>query len=218
MPPPLYPPGKTPYALYRRLGGPQGRSGRVRKISPPTGIRTQDRPARSESLYRLRYRGPFCLEGGSVYQTCKSPVEYTQMLLAKQIIRDRYIIREPSSKIHKFSSDLRSHLKILGARRVTQRSPVLRNHRSGLTSQPQSCGAFSSVHVHWRTFLYVREKKSNKHAENICGPPYKILFPVRPCTRAFYTPGHVNSINGTYPPTRQDSVTTQNGAIRIAAA
>ena len=31
-------PGKTRYPLYRRLGRPQGRSGRVRKISPPTGI------------------------------------------------------------------------------------------------------------------------------------------------------------------------------------
>jgi hypothetical protein len=42
----------------KRLGGPQGRSGRVRKISPPTGIRSPDRPTRGESLYRLRYRGP----------------------------------------------------------------------------------------------------------------------------------------------------------------
>jgi hypothetical protein len=32
------PPGKTRYPLYRRLGGPQGRSGRVRKISPPPGL------------------------------------------------------------------------------------------------------------------------------------------------------------------------------------
>jgi hypothetical protein len=32
-------PGKeTRYPLYRRLGGPQGQSGRVRKILPPTGI------------------------------------------------------------------------------------------------------------------------------------------------------------------------------------
>jgi rRNA maturation protein Nop10 len=32
-------PGKeTRYALYRRLGGPQGRSGRVRKISTPPGF------------------------------------------------------------------------------------------------------------------------------------------------------------------------------------
>ena len=32
-------PGKeTWYPLYRRLGGPQGRSGRVQKISPPPGF------------------------------------------------------------------------------------------------------------------------------------------------------------------------------------
>ena len=50
-------PGKTRYPLHRRLGGPQGQSERVRKISPPTGIRSRDRPARSESLYRLSYPG-----------------------------------------------------------------------------------------------------------------------------------------------------------------
>ena len=32
------PPGKTPYPLYRRLGGPQGLSRRVRKISPSQGF------------------------------------------------------------------------------------------------------------------------------------------------------------------------------------
>jgi hypothetical protein len=36
--PAALPPGKTRYPLYRRLGGPQGRSGRVRKISLPPGI------------------------------------------------------------------------------------------------------------------------------------------------------------------------------------
>ena len=49
------PQGKTRYPLYRRLGGPQGRSAQVRKNSPPTGIRFQDRPAHSHSLYRLLY-------------------------------------------------------------------------------------------------------------------------------------------------------------------
>jgi hypothetical protein len=39
--------GTTPYPPYRRLGGPHGRCGRVRKISPPTGIRSPDRPART---------------------------------------------------------------------------------------------------------------------------------------------------------------------------
>jgi hypothetical protein len=43
--------------LCRRLGGPQGRSGRVRKISPPTGIRSPDHTVRSKSLYRLRLPG-----------------------------------------------------------------------------------------------------------------------------------------------------------------
>jgi len=32
------PPGKTRYPLYRRMGGPQDRSGKVRKISPPPGF------------------------------------------------------------------------------------------------------------------------------------------------------------------------------------
>jgi len=31
-------PRKTQYPLFRRLGGPQGRSGRLRKISPPPGF------------------------------------------------------------------------------------------------------------------------------------------------------------------------------------
>jgi len=51
-------PGKTRYPFYMRLVGSQGRSGRVRKISPSAGIRSPDHPARSESLYRLRYPGP----------------------------------------------------------------------------------------------------------------------------------------------------------------
>jgi hypothetical protein len=37
--PAALPPGKeTQYPLYKRLGGPQGRVGRLRKISPPLGI------------------------------------------------------------------------------------------------------------------------------------------------------------------------------------
>jgi hypothetical protein len=36
--PAALPPRKTRYPLYRRLGGPQGRSGRVTKISPLPGL------------------------------------------------------------------------------------------------------------------------------------------------------------------------------------
>jgi len=49
------PPGKTRYPLYRRLGGPQGRSGLGGK-SRPHRDSIPDRPARSQSLYRLSYR------------------------------------------------------------------------------------------------------------------------------------------------------------------
>ena len=34
----ILPPGKTRYPFYRRMGGPQGRSGQVRKISSPPGV------------------------------------------------------------------------------------------------------------------------------------------------------------------------------------
>jgi hypothetical protein len=37
-PRPLFTPGKTPYPLYRRVGGPQGRSGQVQKILPSPGF------------------------------------------------------------------------------------------------------------------------------------------------------------------------------------
>jgi hypothetical protein len=36
--PAALPPGNTRHLLYRRLGGPQGLSGRVRNISPPPGF------------------------------------------------------------------------------------------------------------------------------------------------------------------------------------
>jgi len=49
--------------LYRGLGGPQDRSGRVRKILPPTDIRYPDRPSRNESLYRLSCPGSKVFEG-----------------------------------------------------------------------------------------------------------------------------------------------------------
>ena len=51
-------PGRTQHPLYGRLGGSQGWSGLLREIYSPTGIRSLDRPVRSESLYRLSYPDP----------------------------------------------------------------------------------------------------------------------------------------------------------------
>jgi hypothetical protein len=61
--PAALPQGKSPcYSLYRRLGGPESRSGRggeEESSQSPPGIEHQnpDRPARSPALHRLNYHG-----------------------------------------------------------------------------------------------------------------------------------------------------------------
>jgi hypothetical protein len=52
------PPRKTRYPLYMRLGRPTGSVWTGAESFVPTGIRSRDRPARSESLYRLSYPVP----------------------------------------------------------------------------------------------------------------------------------------------------------------
>ena len=51
------PPGKTRYPLYRRLGGPQGRSGRAENLVP-AGIRSPDRPVSSSVAIPTELPGP----------------------------------------------------------------------------------------------------------------------------------------------------------------
>ena len=50
------PPGKTRYPLYKRLGGPKGRSGQAWKISPPPGfdLRTAQTVASRYTDYATR--------------------------------------------------------------------------------------------------------------------------------------------------------------------
>ena len=63
------PPGKTRYAFYRRLGGPQGWSVRAENLVR-TGIRSRTVQPVAQSLYRLSYPAhtfliylaQFCLE------------------------------------------------------------------------------------------------------------------------------------------------------------
>ena len=51
-------PGKTRYSFYRRLGGPQGRSGRAENLVS-TGIRSRTVQSVTQSLYRLSYPARF---------------------------------------------------------------------------------------------------------------------------------------------------------------
>ena len=52
----VLPPRKTRYQLYRRLDGPPGPVWTGAENLAVTGIRSPDRPASSEPLYRLSYR------------------------------------------------------------------------------------------------------------------------------------------------------------------
>jgi hypothetical protein len=56
--PAALPPGMTRYPLYKRLDGPPGPARKGAENLAPTGIRSPDRPARSESLYQLSYPSP----------------------------------------------------------------------------------------------------------------------------------------------------------------
>ena len=51
-------PGKNRYPVHRRLAGRLGRSGRVQNISPPTGLRSPDRPVLSDCAIRAHTVSP----------------------------------------------------------------------------------------------------------------------------------------------------------------
>ena len=51
-------PRKSRYPNVQEAGGPQGPVWTVAENLVPSGIRSPERPARSESLYRLSYPGP----------------------------------------------------------------------------------------------------------------------------------------------------------------
>jgi len=55
--PAALPPRKTRYPSYRRLGGPQSRSGQVRKISHPTGFDPRTFQPVASRCTRLSYPG-----------------------------------------------------------------------------------------------------------------------------------------------------------------
>jgi len=77
--PAALPPGKTRYPLYRRLGGPQSRSGRVRKISPtpgfdpqtvqPVGTRYTDYAIPDPIMYEIRVKKIVSHNLYSIYYT-----------------------------------------------------------------------------------------------------------------------------------------------------
>jgi hypothetical protein len=85
-PQPALPLGKTQYVLYRRLGRPPGTVWMGAENLAPTGIRSPDRPASSESLYRLRYPNPPILNCMYIYFILQSVYWTFCCLHADQIL------------------------------------------------------------------------------------------------------------------------------------
>ena len=55
---PFYSRERNPVPIVQEAGWAPGPVGTGAENLAPTGVRSPDRPARSESLYRLSYRGP----------------------------------------------------------------------------------------------------------------------------------------------------------------
>ena len=64
MPRPLFTRGKDPAPIVQEAGWAPGPVRTGAENLTPTGFRSPDRPARSQSLYRLRYRA-HSVQGGS---------------------------------------------------------------------------------------------------------------------------------------------------------
>jgi len=86
------PPGKTRYQLYKRLVGPQGRSGRAENLVP-TGIRSRTVQPVAQSLYRLSYRThlPNNLLSTNIYEHSYKLRYYVELLRDKLFKWDRLL-------------------------------------------------------------------------------------------------------------------------------
>ena len=101
------PPGKTRYPLYRRLSGPQGRSGQVRKISPPPGLdpRTVQPVASSYTDWATQ---PTCVNNAVSYYCPWEILSFcfmkcvlesvTAMIQSLQLFDFDFLFRLPNSK------------------------------------------------------------------------------------------------------------------------
>ena len=104
------------------------------KISPPTGIRSLDRPARSQSLYRRRYPAHIyvCMvsrlkktklyqkyQTGHILQSEKPHLTHRPNVLCSSSNKSWNTLSTLYSRGPQISHQCRSHLKIVGTRKVT---------------------------------------------------------------------------------------------------
>ena len=140
--PAALPPEKTRCPLYRRLGGPQRRYGQTWKISPPTGIRSPDRPGCSQSLYQ-----PVSPAASPNSSTCISAVQPSFLSenphTASQLLPfpPCYVTIHHITRLHGAGITIRNkqlfHNQVLPAHNTLLQSTEtkLKNHVTALTSK-----------------------------------------------------------------------------------
>jgi hypothetical protein len=117
----LNPRKKTQYPFHRRLGGPQGRYGQAKNLAP-TGIRSQDRPARSQSLYLLSYPAQLLME---YLSKIKRPPPQDRMASITAEAQTRHLPKT-SEQCYRWSQVFRLEVQILFSlsRRTSQRAAI----------------------------------------------------------------------------------------------
>ena len=96
-PRPHFTPGKTRYPLYRRLGGPQGRSGRA-KFLVPTGIRSRtvqsvvsrytDRTSRPTSQHLCKFNPTASYTRHYTLCTCSNKATVKSWVICYALLRE----------------------------------------------------------------------------------------------------------------------------------
>ena len=127
------PPGKTRYPLYRRLGGPQGRSGQVRKISPPPGFdpRTVQPVASRYTDYTTRPISKSSTQQKSPRETTKRPTKNGWCnCVRRDINRHKIKIWKEESKnraeLEKFVKEAPSHTGLQCQLGITRRQLTIK--------------------------------------------------------------------------------------------
>ena len=164
--------GKT---RYRRLDGHQNRSETVRKISPPTGILSPDRPARSELLYWLSCPGSSSVRISSYL--------ITQRHYAPPTVTSVYT---PHKRVHisqactHLTSVYTPHKRVHTSQACTHLTSVYKPHKRVHISQ--ACTHLTSVYIlHKRvhtsqaTYSWFSFHSSKKPVGSDLGEYYQIL-------------------------------------------
>ena len=100
----LYPRERTGTHYTGGWVGPRAGLDRCEK-SRPTGIRSPDRPARSQSLYRLRYRAHTTMQAGYIAFMCFVWLSEERVPFALHIINRMVFITEAKSVYYALGTD-----------------------------------------------------------------------------------------------------------------